>query len=105
MTYYLDSDGFPLSYEDYYTFEIMPEFKVQKNFKLNLVNEYGEIGEAVTVKAGETVKYYRTDSSMFADFILPDGRIGRADLEWFEGLCSIDGNTAEELFDGIVFAG
>ena len=105
MTYYLDSDGFPLSYEDYYTFEIMPEFKVQKNFKLNLVNEYGEIGEAVTVKAGETVKYYRTDSSMFADFILPDGRIGRADLEWFEGLCSIDGNAAEELFDGIVFAG
>lgn len=105
MTYYLDVDGFPVSYENYYTFESMPEFTAQKEFELKTVSEYGEVGETIVVKAGETVKYYRTDSSQFADFILPDGRIGRADLEWFEGSCSIGGSRVEELLSGIVFAG
>ncbi len=105
QTYYLGEDGFPLSYEDYYTFENMPEFTVLKDFNLQIINEYGEVGEVVTVKKGEIVKYYHTDSAAFADFVLSDGRIGRGYLELSEGGCSIDGNMVEELFDEIIFAG
>ena len=105
QTYYIDMDGQPVSYEDYYTFDNMPEFTVKKDFDLKIVDEYGEIGETFTVKAGEQVTYYHTDSSQFADFILSDGRIGRAELEWYEGSCSINGIAVENLFDGIVFAG
>jgi len=105
QTYGLGEDGFPISYEGYYTFDNMPEFTVLKDLDLQIVNEYGELVGKVTVKKGECVKYYHTDSATFADFILSDGRMGRADLEWLESGYSIDGNAVEELFDGIIFAG
>ena len=91
--------------DDYYTFANMPEFEVMRDFRLHIVDAYGEIREEVMVRAGEKVKYYHTDSCLFADFILSDGRMGRADLEWFEGYCLIDGLMIEDLFSGVVFAG
>ncbi len=105
QTYGLGEDGFPLNYEGYYTFVNMPEFTVRKDFPVQIVNEFGEVLETTVVKAGELVKYYHTDSATFADFILSDGRVGRAALEWLDSGYSIDGNAVEELFDGIIFAG
>lgn len=105
QTYGLGEDGFLLNYEGYYTFDKMPEFTVLKDFPVQIVNEFGEVLETAVVKKGDLVKYYHTDSATFADFILSDGRIGRADLEWIDSGYSIDGNAVEELFDGIVFAG
>ena len=69
------------------------------------MDEYGTVGDVIVVKAGDELTYYRTDASLFADFILSDGRILRAELEWDEGTCSIDGTSVDELFDGVVFAG
>ena len=72
---------------------------------MNLLDENGNVSGGTKVKAGETVSYYRTDASEFVDFILPDGRTGRADLEWDAGFCSIDGTGVEELFEGVIYAG
>ena len=105
QTYGLGEDGFLLNYEGYYTFDKMPEFTVLKDFPVQIVNEFGEVLETTVVKKGEFVKYYHTDSATFADFILSDGRIGRAGLDLLESGYSIDGNAVEELFDGIIFAG
>lgn len=104
-TYYLDMDGQPVSYEDYYTFDYLPKFTVNRDFDLKSVNECGEVGETLTVKTGEKIQYYHTDSSQFADFILPDGKIGRVELEWSDGMCLIEGTQVTEIFEGIVFAG
>lgn len=105
MTYYIGDDGHSYSYEDYYTFDPVHVFTARKDIELTLVDEYGIVGDTIVLKEGEKVTYYRTDASTFADFILPDGRIGRAELEWLEGWCSIDGTHVGELFDGAVFAG
>lgn len=105
MTYYIGDDGHSYSYEDYYTFEHQPVLTAKKDFKLNLIDEYETVGESIVVEAGTEVRYHRTDASLYADFILPDGQIGRAELEWDGGSCSIDGTYVEDLFDGVVFAG
>ena len=104
-TYYIGEDGYSYPYEDYYTFDNTFDFTVLKDFEVDIVDESGIVEKTAAVKKGEKVRYYRTDTSSYADFILPDGRIGRAELEWPEGMCSIEGVRVEELFDGVVFAG
>lgn len=105
MTYYIGDDGHSYSYEDYYTFDPVHVFTALSDFEMNIVDEYGNVGDTITVKAGDEVIYHRTDASSFADFILSDGRIGRVQLQWDGGICMIDGVSVEELFDGVVFAG
>lgn len=105
MTYYVSDEGVPYSYEDYYTFDTDWDLPVLHNFKVTILDETEQASGSYEVKAGEIVRYYRTDASVYADFILQDGRIGRVDLEWLEGSCSIDGIRVEELFEGVVFAG
>ena len=105
MTYYIGDDGHSYGYEDYYTFDPVYNFTALRDVELKLVDEYGTVGDVIVVKAGEELTYYRTDASLFADFILSDGRMVRAELEWDEGTCSIDGTYVEDLFDGVVFAG
>lgn len=104
QTYYIGDDGHSYGNEGYYTFEPHSTLTALKDFELSLVDEYGNVGDTITVKAGEEVAYYRTDASLFADFILPDGQIGRAELEWNDGACHINGTYVEELLDGIIFA-
>jgi len=104
-TYYISDDGYSYGYEDYYTFNPLYVFTALRDFEVNLVDEDGVVGDTILVRAGEEVTYYRTDASVFADFILSDGRIGRVQLQWEEGSCRIDGVAVEELFDGVVFAG
>lgn len=105
MTYYIDDDGHTYSYDDYYTFHSTYSYKPLRDLELNLVDEYGTIGETILIESGDEMTYYRTDGSVFADFILSDGQIVRADLEWDEGSCLIDGTNVEDLFEGVVFAG
>ena len=105
VRYSIGENGYPEPYNRYYTFEQMPEFTVLKEFEVNLLDENGNVNGSTKVKAGETVSYYRTDASEFVDFILPNGRTGRADLEWDAGFCSIDGTGVEELFEGVIYAG
>ncbi|MBQ5699596.1 MAG: hypothetical protein IIV75_07940, partial [Lachnospiraceae bacterium] len=105
MTNYIGVDGHSYSYEDYYTFDPVHQFTALRDVELKLVDEYGTVGDVIVVKAGDELTYYRTDASLFADFILSDGSIVRAELEWDEGTCSIDGTSVDELFDGVVFAG
>ena len=105
MTNYIGDDGHSYSYENYYTFDPAYHYTALRDVELKLVDEYGVVGDVIVVKAGDELTYYRTDASLFADFILSDGRIVRAELEWDEGTCSIDGTSVDELFDGVVFAG
>ena len=56
QTYGMGEDGNLINYEGYFTFETMPEFTVRKDFCLQIINEYGEVLEKVTVKKGEIVK-------------------------------------------------
>ena len=105
QTYYIGEEGYSYTNEDYYTFAPNIIFTTLMDFELKLVDEYGNAGDAIAVKAGEELTYYRTDASLFADFILNDGRIARAELQWDEGTCYIDGIYVEDLFEGVVFAG
>ena len=105
QTYYIGEEGYSYTKEDYYTFAPNITFTALMDFELKLVDEYGNAGDAIAVKAGEELSYYRTDASLFADFILNDGRIARAELQWDEGTCYIDGIYVEDLFEGVVFAG
>ena len=105
QSYYISADGHAYSNEDYYAFDPQHTFTVIKDFRANVVDEYGIIGDAVVVKAGEEVAYYRTDASLYADLIMKNGQIVRVELQWDGGMCMIDGTYVEEIFDGIVFAG
>jgi len=104
-TSYIDEEGYVYSYDTYYTFDPVFSYTALKDFKANLVDEYGNVGDEIVVKTGEKVLYYRTDASLFADFILSDGQIVRVDLQWNGGSLSIDGTYVEDLLDGVVFAG
>lgn len=105
QNFYISDDGYSYSYEPYYTFDSHSSFTALKDFEGQLVDEYGVVGDTMVVKAGEELTYYRTDACLFADFILEDGRVVRAELEWDCGSCMIEGTYVSDLFDGIVFAG
>ena len=49
--------------------------------------------------------YVHTEHGQEFYFILPDGKIGRVELEWSDGMCLIEGTQVTEIFEGIVFAG
>jgi len=105
QTFYISDDGYSYSYDPFYTFDPYNSFTVLKDFEARLIDENDVVGDMIVVKSGEQLTYYRTDASLFADFILEDGQIVRAELEWDSGRCLIDGTYVEELFDGVVFAG
>ena len=105
QSYYISEDGYSYSNEEYYTFEPYFTYTARKDFEANLVDENGVVGDAIVVKAGEQLTYYRTDASLYADLLLKDGRIVRVELEWDNGWCLINGIYVEEILDGIVYAG
>lgn len=101
--YCVGENGLPKTEDEYYLI-INPdiEFTLKQPLELHFVTEEGDIDvAAISLEAGSTLGYLRTDNKRFADLILEDGRFVRAVID--------DGCIAavplEELFEGIEYSG
>ncbi|MBQ9885546.1 MAG: DUF3298 domain-containing protein [Lachnospiraceae bacterium] len=104
--YNVGNNGMPVSDALWYRFDDYLLFEVLKPLEVTIVSDKtgDEIGDA-QISDGFKVQYYRTDDKSFADFLLPDGRIGRVPVEVKDWEKYIYGEKAEEYFDGMSFAG
>lgn len=106
--YHVGSDGLPEAETDYYTLnhEIMLTTKIP--LTVDVINpETGEAEAAAEeLSAGTRLILYRTDNQTYADLKLEDGRICRVSVDLSNGWPQlVNGRTAEECFDGMIFAG
>ncbi|MBQ4370592.1 MAG: hypothetical protein II784_06270 [Oscillospiraceae bacterium] len=63
-----------------------------------------EDGTVFTVAAGEAVTPYSTDRETYVKMVLPDGRIGIAQVSFRPYVILINGIDQDDLFDGIPYA-
>ena len=109
------------------TFTARASFSVTDNGKLKMLTDYYDIenvtgiyltsktdltvalpadGSEVTLPAGTRFNFYRTDNSSYVDMKLDDGRVCRINVDTKNGWpIKVDGKDAEEVFDGMMFAG
>lgn len=104
--YRVDTTGMPITDDKWYIFESPLSFTVKQNFEADVIDEIsGEKLAGTTVKAGDSVLYYRTDGESVADFKLSDGSVVRVNVDKTNWPRTISGIDIEELFDGTLFAG
>ena len=104
-TYHVGADGMPVSEHGWYTVEGNIEFTLRHDAAFSEYDEDGGELAEVTLKKGEVLSYYRTDGESWSDLKREDGTIVRIPVQIKEGGPVVNGASAEELLDGIIFAG
>lgn len=76
----LGDEGFGLL-SDGWSYTDNKSIKLKKDIEVQLVNEDGSLGDAVTVKSGKKLKPLTTDGNSWVTVLLPDDRIGYMTVE------------------------
>ncbi len=106
--YTAGENGVPQSRELFWHFEKEAQipFTVLCDFTAELYNEDTHTAKGtVTVAAGETVRYYATDGEKYIWLLLEDGTLCRKEVQMQEHRMMLDGHYAEEVFEGVRYAG
>ncbi|MGM9572509.1 MAG: DUF3298 domain-containing protein [bacterium] len=104
--YSVGPDGLPAAKNGLYTFDLPSRFSVtlEKKLKFDVIDKKsGKVTGTKTADVGETVYYYRTDNKSFADFLLPDGSIGRVRIEVQGSDKTVNGLALEKVLSDVVF--
>ena len=97
-------DGLPVRIGEVYSIDGM-EYTLLRDINGSLLDGSGEIVGTVTLHAGDTVKYYRTDGSSWGDVLTSDGRTVRFFFTVIEDWppVFIDGIPVPDIFEGADF--
>ena len=103
--YRVGADGMPEAKEPY--FHIMGERVLTAKEELTgvEVDEEGNRLGSITVPAGTKMTLLRTDNVSVVDLSMEDGRIVRVEVSGDRYPSTIDGKSAEDIFDGMMYAG
>ncbi|HCI73620.1 MAG TPA: hypothetical protein DHV42_03660 [Lachnospiraceae bacterium] len=103
--YRVGADGMPEAKEAYMalTEPRILTTKVERSFAE--VDEEGKQIGSVTLPAGTSLTPFRTDNETVVDLHMEDGKIVRVELQKDETSRTADGTAAEDIFDGMLFAG
>lgn len=103
--YSIGKDGRPVSETDWFVFDNNIDFTFRQPIDAILIEEDGaKIGE-ITIETGTKAEYFRTDGETYGDLRLPDGSIARVMVERRDWMPYINGIPAEDVLDGMIFAG
>ncbi len=100
--------GLPQSTELFWHFEKENQltFTVLFDFVAELYNEETNTAKgSITVAKGEQVTYYATDGESYIWLLLEDGTLCRKKVQMENHRMMLDGYFAEEVFEGVVYAG
>ena len=103
--YRVGDDGMPEAKEPY--FHIVGErvLTAKEELTCEEVDEEGNQMGSITVPAGTKMTLLRTDNVSVVDLSLEDGRIVRVEVSKNQYPYIIDGKNADDIFDGMMFAG
>lgn len=105
-SYSVGPDGVPSAKNNLYTFDMPSRFNLTLKQKLKfdiIAPESGEVIGSKVLNAGEMLYYYRNDNKSFADFLLPDGSIGRVRIETNGSVKTINGMALEKVLSDVIF--
>ncbi|MCR5556258.1 MAG: DUF3298 and DUF4163 domain-containing protein [Butyrivibrio sp.] len=105
--YNVGADGIPVLSSDYYTVSwCSDDIRSTKEITADVVDENGNVTEqGAVISAGESFKPLRTDAENWIDCQLGDGRIVRMQFTSTEYPATIGGDSVDDLFEGLVYAG
>ena len=103
--YRVGADGMPEAKEPY--FHIVGErvLTTKEELTCEKVDEEGNRLGSITVPAGTKMTLLRTDNVSVVDLSIEDGRIVRVEVSRNQYPYTIDGKKADDIFDGMMFAG
>ena len=102
--YSVGEDGTPQAAEDIFTIEGEHTITAKKDLALKTVDENG-VEKDASITAGTELTLFRTDNKTFVDAKEADGTIVRIDVNTEGATKLMDGQSIEDAFDGIQFAG
>ena len=104
--YHIGEGGIPVPDEEMWTIKTGRELTVLKEFSVDIIDEDGNVlEEGVTIAPGEKVTTFRTDDQEKIDVRTSDGRIARIKIDLTSWPMKIEGTDANEIFDGMMYAG
>ncbi|MDD6282846.1 MAG: DUF3298 domain-containing protein [Oribacterium sp.] len=105
--YTLDAAGMPKETEtyDYIQPDLVSSLTTRKDLKAEVRSSEQGAGTEETIAAGTVLNFYATDEESWVDFKDADDRFIRIAVSKNDGVDQIDGVPAEELLDGLMFAG
>ncbi|MBQ9642961.1 MAG: hypothetical protein IJV26_02860 [Lachnospiraceae bacterium] len=104
--FYISRTGLPVPDPDEpYEFDEQTDLKLLISMKVDRVDEDGKVTESVRLSRGAILTPYRTDGETYVDMITDDGMIVRFDLEANDWPHLVNGMDAEEVFEGMLYAG
>ncbi len=105
-SYYVADNGMPVGRDPWFTLRPeTPTLTLLKELEFIIVSEDGKELSKKTLEAGSTCKIFRTDNESFCDFMLESGEIGRVRVELSEWPYQVNGESADTVFDGMMYAG
>lgn len=103
--YHVGEDGLPVPEEDWFYITNARNLTLKRALAVNLVDEGGSSAGSADLPAGTSLALYRTDDASYVDLKLTDGRIARIPVSLGSWPIIAAGMDAQELFDGMMFAG
>ncbi len=103
--YTVGRDGFPEALDSWYMYNYPLELTVKKEFTAIQVDGDGNELEECAVPEGSVLTLLRTDDETWSDVTLEDGRIVRLYIDSVSWPRTTAGESIDDLFDGIRFAG
>ena len=102
--YSVGEDGAPQAAEEVFNIEGEHTITAKKDLALKTVDENGSEKDA-NITAGTELTLFRTDNETFVDAKEADGTIVRINVNTDGATKLLDGQSIEDAFDGIQFAG
>ena len=114
--YYVDEDGLPVSYVDYFTYDTTSDYAaltLKSSLEADTVGDdlnqdgspVSDSSEKVTLQSGEKIIKSRTDNESWVDVILEDGSMARLYVDLEEWPTTVNGISEEDLFESVFYAG
>ena len=110
-SYFVNKEGIPQHFADQNLYIVDSDwgtkYTLLRPLEVEIIDsKTGKVKETKTLKEGDKLTYYRTDSEKICDLKLSDGKIARIEIDvantWPR---TINGVNIEEIFEGIEFAG
>ena len=105
--YYIGKNGLPQCRDGYYRIVNPFRLTLKRSLEAGLVNENSADGETVgtvVLEAGTVLRAERTDNRNFVDMRTPDGRLCRVNAVLDSWPHTVNGEPAENYFDGISYS-
>lgn len=106
-SYHVGPDGKPVSDDTYYTIKGTAGWEpitCVKDFEATFIDDSGNETKD-TIKSGETFKLLRTDGKTWLDAEISDGRTVRLEIEGSGMEVKVNGQSGQELFKELMYAG